>query len=178
MSGVFIALYHGRNTADEVLDDWGFNGPIIGPVNVSWTYGNVKLHPVDWSAMEFLPTSDDMVKFEGKYYGDFEIVYADDLKLRGPGRRVIDFATFERIAAEERRVEQAQRVRDQRTCTSCGEERDDVERRYSFGYYAGRLCVPCCEKFEYNCGLHQPQGDPTTLAEFEAGGWDALEGEA
>lgn len=62
-------------------------------------------------------------------------------------------------------------------CTSCGQERDDVESRYSFGYYAGRLCVPCCSKFRDNCGLDQPQGDVTTLSEFEYGGYAAIEGD-
>jgi hypothetical protein len=42
-------------------------------------------------------------------------------------------------------------------CTSCGEERDDVERRYSFGFYAGRLCEDCCLHYRDHCGIDQPQ---------------------
>lgn len=63
------------------------------------------------------------------------------------------------------------------TCTSCGKERPDVEERYSFGFYAGRLCVPCCRKYKDQCGLDQGQGDVRDLHEFEAGGWDAVDGE-
>lgn len=60
-------------------------------------------------------------------------------------------------------------------CTRCGEP--GAEPRYSFGIYAGRLCAECCKSYRDHCGLDQAQGDPTTLDEFEAGGWDAIEGE-
>ena len=66
---------------------------------------------------------------------------------------------------------------DYRTCTGCGKVSDDVDSRYSFGIYAGKLCVACCAGYRDNCGIDQPQGDPTKLAEFEAGGWDAIDGE-
>ncbi len=48
-------------------------------------------------------------------------------------------------------------------CTSCGEERSDVEERDSFGIYAGRLCVECCGKYRDNCGLDGEQGDQNYL---------------
>ncbi len=32
MAELCIELFHGRNDIDERLDDWGFDGPIIGPV--------------------------------------------------------------------------------------------------------------------------------------------------
>lgn len=47
-------------------------------------------------------------------------------------------------------------------CTSCGRERNDVEERYSFGIYAGRLCEDCCYKYRDHCGIDQPQGNPYT----------------
>ena len=62
-------------------------------------------------------------------------------------------------------------------CTGCGEERDDVERRYSFGFYAGRLCEKCCTRYRDNCGLDQPQGDQTDTDEFVRGGYAALDGD-
>jgi len=58
-----------------------------------------------------------------------------------------------------------------RNCTGCGEERDDVEERYSFGVYAGKLCLPCCSKYRDNCGEEREdgsgggQGDPADLEE-------------
>jgi len=50
-------------------------------------------------------------------------------------------------------------------CTRCGEIREDVEARDSFGVYAGRLCVPCCATYRDNCGLDRPQGRPEDLDE-------------
>jgi hypothetical protein len=39
-------------------------------------------------------------------------------------------------------------------CTRCGEEKDDVNRRYSFGVYAGNLCDKCAyESYSDHCGL-------------------------
>ena len=49
-------------------------------------------------------------------------------------------------------------------CTSCGSEKD-VEPRYSFGFYAGRLCLKCCAKYEDNCGVNEEQGDWRDLDE-------------
>ena len=51
-------------------------------------------------------------------------------------------------------------------CTSCGQVRDDVEERYSYGVYAGRRCVECCGKFRDRCGLDGEQGDPRELEEM------------
>jgi hypothetical protein len=28
---VYLELYHGRHSPDENLDDWGFEGPVLGP---------------------------------------------------------------------------------------------------------------------------------------------------
>ena len=62
------------------------------------------------------------------------------------------------------------------TCTSCEKyEPNEVTERYSFGYYAGRLCLKCCGKYRDNCG--ETQGRVEDLAEFEAGGYAAIEGE-
>ena len=47
-------------------------------------------------------------------------------------------------------------------CTKCGAMREDVEPRYSFGIYAGMLCIPCCGGYRDNCGVDQPQGNPYT----------------
>ena len=49
-------------------------------------------------------------------------------------------------------------------CSRCGST-EDVEVRYSFGVYAGRLCLPCCAGYRDNCGEGQPQGDPQDLDE-------------
>lgn len=47
--GLYLGLFHGRSTPDEVVDDWGFAGPIIGPLEyVHTTYAcDVKLKFVE-----------------------------------------------------------------------------------------------------------------------------------
>ena len=55
------------------------------------------------------------------------------------------------------------------TCSSCGaedSEKNPVDRRYSFGVYAGRLCEGCCSKYRDRCGLDGAQGDPRDLDEY------------
>lgn len=37
--GLYLRLFHGRNSPDDQLDDWGFDGPFIGPLeSVHCTY--------------------------------------------------------------------------------------------------------------------------------------------
>lgn len=43
-------------------------------------------------------------------------------------------------------------------CTRCGSTKQ-VEERYSFGVYAGRLCRSCAMGYSDHCGIDQPQGD-------------------
>lgn len=39
MTDLYIHLFHGRKTPDEELDDWGSDGPVIGPLRyVHGTY--------------------------------------------------------------------------------------------------------------------------------------------
>jgi hypothetical protein len=49
-------------------------------------------------------------------------------------------------------------------CTRCGREAR-TEERYSYGVYAGRLCLECCRSYRDNCGVGQPQGSPNDLDE-------------
>jgi len=51
-------------------------------------------------------------------------------------------------------------------CRRCGSTKQ-VEERYSFGVYAGRLCKRCCYGYSDHCGIDQRQGTP---AEYEAMG--------
>jgi len=62
-------------------------------------------------------------------------------------------------------------------CTRCGELRADIEPRYSFGIYAGKLCVPCCSTYRDGCGINQAQGDVTDLDEFDSHGYLGIYGE-
>lgn len=52
--GLYIGFFHGRNTPEEAMDDWGFDGPVIGPLK--WwhtTYNcNVRGELVEPSSQE------------------------------------------------------------------------------------------------------------------------------
>ena len=50
-------------------------------------------------------------------------------------------------------------------CGKCHKLSSEIEERYSFGIYAGKLCDECCSGFQDNCGLDQPQGSPNDLDE-------------
>lgn len=85
--GLYLGMMHGRDTPDENMSDWGFNGPVIGPLNyVHTTYGTeLKLEFVDESdrikyfghrLMEVIDVhSDGMLMYGGKYYGDWTVFY-------------------------------------------------------------------------------------------------------
>ena len=86
--GTYIELLHGRKDPEEHMEDWGFNGPIIGPV--SWVHMTYMSHlrfrfnstkaarengfndPDDHD----LNIVDDMIELDGNYYGDFSIYNA------------------------------------------------------------------------------------------------------
>lgn len=91
--GVYVALYHGRNNADDEMDDWGFNGPLIGPLkNVYVTYHShirlIFLNDADEKRYIaagvigeepfMLGWEDDMIKSDGKFYGDWDVFYNEE----------------------------------------------------------------------------------------------------
>lgn len=92
--GLYLGLFHGRLNPNEKMVEWGFNGPLIGPlIFVHTTYtSNIKLgFETDNDAKRYFPiqtdtmltVSDDMVLFNNKFYGDWTVFYAgeDDCKL-------------------------------------------------------------------------------------------------
>ena len=75
---VYLELFHGRHNPDEELDDWGFEGPILGPfpyVHITFA-SDIKvgaeyiLPPQTLLAMHDLSYTRDQVEFAGSYYGD------------------------------------------------------------------------------------------------------------
>ena len=75
---IYLKLMHGRGSPNQQMNDWGFDGPVLGPFEaVHFTYiTHVRCFPKgsddDAEALE-LCYRDDMLVHEGKYYGDFEI---------------------------------------------------------------------------------------------------------
>lgn len=76
---LYLRLYHGRNEPDEELDDWGFDGPVFGPLDcVAQTYlAEFRLDGPDGvTDSVVLKTHGDLVVWGGKYYGDLAIFIA------------------------------------------------------------------------------------------------------
>lgn len=102
---IYLKLFHGRDTADEDLEDWGYEGPTLGPFKyMHITYlSDVKFAMereafkvafpeifADWEAKRYsnaagyerdgqlwidhnFESVEDLIKFQGKFYGDFSI---------------------------------------------------------------------------------------------------------
>lgn len=74
-SGTYLGLFHGRNTINEEVNDWGFEGPIIGPLKwVHTTYrSHVRFCPIGEDDGIDLAFNEDLLNWEGKYYGDYTV---------------------------------------------------------------------------------------------------------
>ena len=89
--GMYLALFHGRDTITEDMNDWGYSGPLIGPLRyVHTTYdSNVKiafmggsddliLRPIVVYGMQredeiIFRTKEGLLPFGGKFYGDWTV---------------------------------------------------------------------------------------------------------
>jgi hypothetical protein len=93
---VYLHLFHGRNTVDEELDDWGFDGGVLGPFKyLHMTYcSDLKfsmeesayraIFPDDTKATAYegfieghFETTEGLIIHQAKYYGDFSICTRD-----------------------------------------------------------------------------------------------------
>lgn len=84
---VYIKFMHGRHTPNEELEDWGFDGPVLGPFPYFHiTYGDdVKLGDnaitVCGKIIDFPLWNDEgLIHFLGSYYGDVSIFSHDLVK--------------------------------------------------------------------------------------------------
>lgn len=108
--GIYIHLFHGRPDVDTNLDDWGSDGPVLGPFKcVHNTYkSTIRLIPIGKHEDEcHLDYVQDLIYYGGTYYGDYTVldeyeldahlrdrltVYRADLAKR-PQRQPLDLAT-------------------------------------------------------------------------------------
>lgn len=89
----YLELFHGRKDPNQDMDGWGFNGPIIGPIE--WfhvTYFSTiqirfkdlktaKANGFDSAEDIFLETDGDMLVLDDNYYGDFSIYNSTQKKV-------------------------------------------------------------------------------------------------
>lgn len=75
--GIYLKLFHGRKDPSDNLEDWGENGPLIGPF--SWFHGTYlttfTFGDKDEGEQWYLQDSivGDLIYYDGMFYGDFTI---------------------------------------------------------------------------------------------------------
>jgi hypothetical protein len=70
----YLQLFHGRKNPYEILEDWGEEGPIIGPLDyIHTTYAaEIKFEISGRSdSYGWLTICGDLVYYDGNYYGDW-----------------------------------------------------------------------------------------------------------
>ena len=77
---MYLRLYHGRKDPDQHMDDWGFAGPTFGPLScyVHTYCCTFRVIGEDNISEVWLETHDDMVRWDGCFYGDMEVFLASD----------------------------------------------------------------------------------------------------
>jgi hypothetical protein len=93
---MYLHLFHGRRQQNKKMNDWGLNGPMIGPLESF--HDTYRCHPRIFfcrflDQKKFFPEAsdgdnvcdvidlevvDDLIKYNGIFYGDYEIVIARD----------------------------------------------------------------------------------------------------
>lgn len=71
---LYLHLFHGRADPSDVLTDWGTDGPTIGPFDTLHVVylSSLVLHGDDLELL--LPVHDDLICFDGIFYGDYEVL--------------------------------------------------------------------------------------------------------
>lgn len=70
---LYLRLFHGRADPSDVLNDWGTDGPTIGPFDA---YHSTYCEALElWNGETSFELSADraLIHFDGVFYGDFEI---------------------------------------------------------------------------------------------------------
>lgn len=117
MKQVALQLFHGRKRPDEDLDDWGMPGPVFLVEYVHVTYGHdLKLgipEPAGGGDLRFV---DDLVYYDGAYYGDWSVFSASLLRKDDSlATRIVPYDASKAIPPT------------QTTCTCCRHYRGTIQ---------------------------------------------------
>lgn len=139
--GLYLHLFHGRRTPTETLDDWGFEGPALGPLDyVHTTYAHdVKLGFQTHAATQAftlgslggtvgnetdtsLPVSDDdLLLYDGHYFGDWSACLFTEEEAAAINARWQAFRAARRVEDEPEEEEDGDRMaRAPLHCEVCG----------------------------------------------------------
>ncbi len=94
--GLYLGLFHGRHDRRASMSDWGFAGPVLGPLRYFHT---TYLHDIKIGFVRLgdacrmlgstdtevcLEVVDDMISLDGAYYGDWSVFYVQPDKCKLP----------------------------------------------------------------------------------------------
>ena len=71
MSRNYLSLYHGRTNPNETPEDWGTDGPVLGPYDVMHANYNHCIKLCSKDGDHLLWWYDDLIYYDGVYYGDW-----------------------------------------------------------------------------------------------------------
>ena len=79
---MYLRLFHGRTDPNQDMDDWGSDGPVLGPYKFAHTtyQSFLKLGRPDGSCDELYIVGPDMVFYDCVYYGDWSVFGEAELK--------------------------------------------------------------------------------------------------
>lgn len=78
---VYLKLLHGRNDPDQDMNGWGFDGPLLGPfATIHFTYKeHIRCVTADGHEALELGYHEDLLAYDGRFYGDFEVAADFDM---------------------------------------------------------------------------------------------------
>ncbi len=94
--GMYLALFHGRDDRREQMEQFGFAGPLLGPLrycHTTYLYDiKIEFETVEDARLccgsdeedVILSVVDDMIHFENAYYGDWSVFTVDQDECRRP----------------------------------------------------------------------------------------------
>ena len=75
---LYLRLYHDRTDPAQEMDGWGFVGPTFGPLScyVHTYCCTFRIYGECGTTEEWLDKHDDMIQWDGCFYGDMEVFIA------------------------------------------------------------------------------------------------------
>ena len=71
---LYLKLFHGRTDANQEMDEWGSDGPVFGPYEfLHTTYTSFVRCGNQGGDCDSLYVHEDMVYYDGVYYGDWSV---------------------------------------------------------------------------------------------------------
>jgi hypothetical protein len=77
---MYLRLYHGRTDPAQQMEDWGFVGPVFGPLScyVHTYCSTFRFIGENRFSEVWLEKHEDMIPWEGCFYGDMELFIASE----------------------------------------------------------------------------------------------------